>query len=160
MSKKNLSYLVIISLLFILNLILAGDGGKVLIGEPVTAKSALSLSELYAFPESYIDKVVRIEGEIASIDQDSRCSFILKDIKGDEICVQCSGCGYPLSFEDIGRRCIVQGNIVRLNSRSLGNRLKVGDLGFNSSGNDSKVLISLGNVGYTYYLDSFGIILE
>jgi hypothetical protein len=160
MSKKNLSYLVIVALLFILNLILAGDGGKVLIGEPVTAKSASTLSDLYAFPESYVNKVVRIEGEIASIDQDSRCSFILKDFKGNEICVQCSSCGYALSLEDLGRRCIVQGNIVRLSSRSLGKRLDIGDLGFNSSGNDNKVLISLNNLGYIYYLDSFGIVLE
>lgn len=160
MSKKNLSYLVIIALLFILNLILAGDGGKVLIGEPVTAKSALSLSDLYAFPGSYINKVVRIEGEIASIDQASRCSFILKDIKGNEICIQCSSCGNPLSSEDIGRKCIVQGKIARLNLRSQGNQPKVGDLGFNSTGNDNQVLISLDSREYTYYLDSFGIILE
>jgi len=160
MSKKNLSYLVIITLLFVLNLILAGDGGKVLIGEPVTAKSALPLSDLYAFPESYVSKVVRIEGEIESIDQDSRCSFILKDIKGNEICVQCSNCGYPLSSEDIGRKCIVQGKIVRLNLQRSGNQLKAGDLGFNSTGKDSQVLISLYSRRYTYYLDSFGIILE
>jgi hypothetical protein len=160
MSKKNLSYLVIIALLFILNLILAGDGGKVLIGEPITAKSVLSLSDLSAFPESYVNKVVRIEGEIASIDQDSRCSFILKDNKGNEICVQCSGCGYPLSGEDIGRQCIVQGEIVSLNLRYPGNQPKVGAFGFKSTGKDSQVLLSFDNRGYTYYLDSFGIILE
>lgn len=160
MSKKNLSYLVIVALLFVLNLILAGDGGKVLIGEPVTAKSTLALSDLYAFPESYVNKSVRIEGRIANIDPDSRCSFLLQDAQDNEIRVQCSGCGYSLSLDDIGRKCIVQGNIVRLNTRNQGNRLNMIDPGLASSLNYRNASVSFGNSGQTYYLDSFGIILE
>lgn len=160
MSKKNLSYLVIVALLFVLNLILAGDGGKVLIGEPVTAKSTLALSDLYAFPESYVNKNVRIEGRIASIDTDSRCSFLLQDAQDNEIRVQCSGCGYSLSADDIGRKCIVQGNIIRLHNRNQGNRVNMVDTGLASSWDYRNALISLGDSGRTYYLDSFGIVLE
>jgi hypothetical protein len=155
MSKKNLSYLVIIALLFILNLIMAGDGGKVLIGEPVTADSILSLSDLYYFPEPYVNKTVRIEGKIADIYQDSRCSFLLKDDDGGEICVQCSGCGYSLSKDDIGRKCITQGIIMKYNMHKLMNSVGSEEFGFST-----KSTVTLHDGNSRYYLDSQGIILE
>lgn len=154
MSKKNLSYLVIIVLLFILNLIMAGDGGKVLIGEPVTKGDSLSLLDLYNFPEPYLNKTVRLEGRIADICQDSRCSFLLESKDGGEILVRCVSCDYYLSSDDLGRKCITQGTIVKSAVYDKLNSVKVDGFG---AGLDA---IRLNSGKYVYYLESQGIVLE
>lgn len=151
MSKKNLSYLVIVALLFILNLIMAGDGGKVLIGEPVTAGSAMPISDINNFPNLYTSKLIRVEGRISEIYRNSRCSFLMSDDQGCQISIQCSGCGYQLQKDDVGRKCIVEGFITKIGNSSLG---KISDAEYNVQ------LVTDSNEQFLYCLDSRGIILE
>ena len=159
MSRKYIAYMILGVLLFLLNLMMAGGGDSFYFGNMVTIQERTMIAELLTSTDRYLNKEIRVEGLVEEVNKNSRCSFILRDEADDRICVQCSGCGYTLTNEQVGSKCIVQGILqkIKLENFDVGST-NIKNMSFSESSNLPLNVID--NEGYRYYLDSSGVILE
>src|SRR5262245_14543385 len=96
--------------LAVVSLSLAGD---LKLGKPLALKEAISVAEVNAQAEKYVDKVVQVRGTITEVCQMMGCWMALAD-SGQTIRIKVNDGDLVFPKEAVGKSARAEGKLVRL----------------------------------------------
>ena len=106
--KKAFFAVVSIALLLTLPLLAA----ELKLGKPIDVQNTTSIKELYANPDKYVGKDVRIEGEIVDVCQNQGCFMHVKDSSTHEVIqVKVNDGEIVFPKDGAGKKVIAQGKL-------------------------------------------------
>jgi hypothetical protein len=99
----------------LLVVLLAGSlfAGELKVGNPLTAKRTVSLTDLVAKPERYVGKTFRVEGKITEVCQVMGCWVMLTDGKGAMMRIQMEEGKVAFPKDAAGRSVVAEGKLAR-----------------------------------------------
>jgi RecJ-like exonuclease len=87
-------------------------------GDSITVKEKTPIGDITKEPEKYLDKVVRVEGELFDVCQEMGCWFSIKDSTGAIYVDLSMGIKFTMPKKSNGRSAIVQGMVTNQKGKS------------------------------------------
>lgn len=100
---------------FVLTVAVSAQSGENKVGSDITLTEKTKISEILADPESYLDKVVLVEGEVLDVCPKMGCWMELKsETEGEKIKVKVKDGEIVFPMEAKGQMALVEGKVYKI----------------------------------------------